>query len=91
MVNVGARPWQRRSRGAIFGSMVFTPFEPEPPLAKRRRFRAIPVRTLVPNLITLLILRTLQNGPMHGWSISERIQQIFSREYDSRWKKPDPK
>src|SRR5947207_6504161 len=37
-------------------SMVFTPFEPERPLAKRRRFRPIPVRTLVPNLITLLAL-----------------------------------
>jgi CDP-diacylglycerol---serine O-phosphatidyltransferase len=36
--------------------MVFTPFEPEPPVAKRRRFRQIPVRTLVPNLITLLAL-----------------------------------
>ena len=36
--------------------MVFTPFEPDPPLARRRRFRAIPVRTLVPNLITLLAL-----------------------------------
>src|SRR5256714_309209 len=38
------------------GSMVFTPFEPERPLTKRRRFRPIPVRTLVPNLITLLAL-----------------------------------
>jgi CDP-diacylglycerol--serine O-phosphatidyltransferase len=36
--------------------MVFTPFEPDPPLPKRRRFRPIPVRTLVPNLITLLAL-----------------------------------
>ena len=26
--------------------------------------------------LDLLILRTLQNGAMHGWSISERIQQI---------------
>src|SRR5438477_1017550 len=36
--------------------MVFTPFEPERPQARRRRFRPIPVRTLVPNLITLLAL-----------------------------------
>ena len=36
--------------------MVFTPFEPDPPVTKRRRFRPIPVRTLVPNLITLLAL-----------------------------------
>ncbi len=26
--------------------------------------------------LDLLILRTLVAGPMHGWSISERIQQI---------------
>src|SRR6185295_3192820 len=44
-----------RSRRYI-ESMVFTPFEPERPVEKRRRFRAIPVRTLVPNLITLLAL-----------------------------------
>jgi CDP-diacylglycerol--serine O-phosphatidyltransferase len=35
--------------------MVFTPFHPERPTGKRR-FRQIPVRTLVPNLITLLAL-----------------------------------
>src|SRR5579862_7401210 len=26
--------------------------------------------------LDLLVLRTLENGPMHGWAISERIQQI---------------
>jgi PadR family transcriptional regulator PadR len=26
--------------------------------------------------LDLLILRTLISGPMHGWSVSERIQQI---------------
>ena len=26
--------------------------------------------------LDLLILRTLVSGPMHGWSISERIQQV---------------
>jgi CDP-diacylglycerol--serine O-phosphatidyltransferase len=36
--------------------MPFSPFEPIPPQARRRRFRQIPVRTLVPNLITLLAL-----------------------------------
>src|SRR3977135_42732 len=36
--------------------MPFSPFEPILPEAKRRRFRQIPVRTLVPNLITLLAL-----------------------------------
>src|SRR5476649_2430010 len=34
--------------------MVFQPFDPAPP--PRRRFRAIPVRILLPNLITLLAL-----------------------------------
>jgi len=36
--------------------MTFAPFEPDPPGAPRRRFRAIPVRVLLPNLITLLAL-----------------------------------
>jgi CDP-diacylglycerol--serine O-phosphatidyltransferase len=36
--------------------MVFPPFDPAPPRFRRRRFKAIPVRTLLPNLITLLAL-----------------------------------
>src|SRR5881296_417812 len=36
--------------------MLFPPFEPDRPEAVRRRFRLIPVRTLLPNLITLLAL-----------------------------------
>jgi CDP-diacylglycerol--serine O-phosphatidyltransferase len=36
--------------------MVFPPFDPAPPPSRRRRFKAIPVRTLLPNLITLLAL-----------------------------------
>jgi CDP-diacylglycerol--serine O-phosphatidyltransferase len=36
--------------------MVFAPFDPERPEARRRRFRPVPVRMLVPNLITLLAL-----------------------------------
>src|SRR5262249_38669454 len=36
--------------------MPFSPFEPDPLTGRRRRFRAIPVRTLVPNIITLLAL-----------------------------------
>jgi CDP-diacylglycerol--serine O-phosphatidyltransferase len=35
--------------------MVFQPIDPAPP-PFRRRFKAIPVRTLLPNLITLLAL-----------------------------------
>ncbi len=31
---------------------------------------------LLQGTLDLLILRTLQNGAMHGWAISERIQQI---------------
>src|SRR5712672_3098947 len=38
------------------GAMPLSPFEPLRPQARRRRFRQIPVRTLVPNLITLLAL-----------------------------------
>src|SRR5579885_1017868 len=36
-----------------------------------------PSRTdLLQGTLDLLILRTLQKGPMHGWSISERILEI---------------
>ena len=37
-------------------AMPYSPFEPEHRAAKRRRFRLIPVRMLLPNLITLLAL-----------------------------------
>ncbi|HEY0568885.1 MAG TPA: CDP-diacylglycerol--serine O-phosphatidyltransferase, partial [Xanthobacteraceae bacterium] len=36
--------------------MPFSPYRPEPIEQKRRRFRRIPIRMLVPNLITLLAL-----------------------------------
>ncbi|MGH9664340.1 MAG: PadR family transcriptional regulator [Bryobacteraceae bacterium] len=41
----------------------------------RQYARAIETRRLQRTL-DLLILRTLRNGPMHGWAVSERIQQI---------------
>jgi transcriptional regulator len=31
---------------------------------------------LLQGTLDLLILRTLANGPKHGWSVSERIQQV---------------
>ncbi|HXT68849.1 MAG TPA: PadR family transcriptional regulator [Vicinamibacterales bacterium] len=31
---------------------------------------------LLPGTLDLLILRTVQNDALHGWAISERIQQI---------------
>ena len=31
---------------------------------------------LLPGTVDLLILRTLQTEPLHGWAIAERIQQI---------------
>jgi len=34
------------------------------------------VPDILPGTLDLLILRTLQADPMHGWAISERIQQI---------------
>lgn len=36
--------------------------------------RTIP--DILPGTLDLLILRTLQGDPLHGWAISERIQQI---------------
>src|SRR5688500_1247482 len=35
-----------------------------------------PPPDLLPGTLDLLILRTLQTEPLHGWAISERIQQI---------------
>jgi PadR family transcriptional regulator, regulatory protein PadR len=35
-----------------------------------------PTPDLLPGTLDLLILRTLQTGPLHGWAISERIEQI---------------
>jgi PadR family transcriptional regulator PadR len=35
-----------------------------------------PPPDLLQGTLDLLILRTLQNEPMHGWAISDRIQQI---------------
>jgi PadR family transcriptional regulator, regulatory protein PadR len=35
-----------------------------------------PVPDLLPGTLDLLILRTLQTQPLHGWAISERVQQI---------------
>jgi transcriptional regulator len=34
------------------------------------------VPDLLPGTLDMLILRTLQTGSMHGWAISDRIQQI---------------
>jgi transcriptional regulator len=31
---------------------------------------------LLPGTLDLLILRTLQNAPLHGWAISERVHQV---------------
>ncbi len=45
----------RKPASVYIGVMVFPPFDPAPP-PRRRRFKAIPVRTLLPNLITLLAL-----------------------------------
>jgi transcriptional regulator len=36
--------------------------------------RSIP--DILPGTLDLLILRTLQTEPLHGWAVSERIQQI---------------
>ena len=36
----------------------------------------VPRLDLLQGTLDLLILRTLQAGPQHGWAISERIQQV---------------
>ena len=36
----------------------------------------IDTMNLLQGTLDLLVLRTLQAGPQHGWAISERIQQI---------------
>ena len=45
-----------RARYIVNMRNIFSPFEPERIEHRRRRFRQIPVRTLVPNVITLLAL-----------------------------------
>src|ERR1022692_3559283 len=45
----------RTPASVYIDAMVLRPFDPAPP-HRRRRFKAIPVRTLLPNLITLLAL-----------------------------------
>src|SRR5262245_17767740 len=47
-----AAPWSSR----YIGPMIFSPSDRERLEARRQRFRAIPVRTLLPNMITLLAL-----------------------------------
>src|ERR1700757_4995285 len=34
---------------------------------------------LLQGTLDLLILRTLNNGPLHGWDIAERIEQISEK------------
>lgn len=46
---------------------MFPPFDPERTELRRRRFRAIPVRTLVPNLVTLLALCAGLTGIRMAW------------------------
>jgi CDP-diacylglycerol--serine O-phosphatidyltransferase len=45
-----------RRPGRYNDGMTYPPFDPPGPEAKRRRFGPIPIRTLVPNVITLLAL-----------------------------------
>jgi transcriptional regulator len=37
---------------------------------------------LLQGTLDLLILRTLQNGAMHGWAVSERIEQISEHQLE---------
>src|SRR4051812_33364915 len=51
----GPRQWRSSPALAIF-SQAMTPLDPKYPELRRRRFRPIPVRMLVPNVITLLAI-----------------------------------
>jgi len=35
-----------------------------------------PIPDLLPGTLDLLLLRTLQNDPLHGWAIADRIEQV---------------
>jgi len=69
--------------------MVFQSFDPAPP-PRRRRFKAIPVRTLLPNLITLLALcagltaiRVAVEGKME-WAIAAIVVAALLDGIDGR-------
>jgi transcriptional regulator len=38
----------------------------------------MPKTDLVPGTLTLLVLRVLQSGPLHGYAIAQRIRQFSS-------------
>ena len=35
-----------------------------------------PIPDILPGTLDLLILRTLQTQPLHGWAIAERVEQV---------------
>jgi PadR family transcriptional regulator len=47
-------------------------------LSKRKGSHVTERIDLPQGTLDLLILRTLQSGPQHGWAISERVQQVSS-------------
>jgi CDP-diacylglycerol---serine O-phosphatidyltransferase len=51
-----SRAVARGRRKLYIETMVFQPIDPSQPPSRHRRFKPIPVRTLLPNLITLLAL-----------------------------------
>jgi transcriptional regulator len=46
---------------------------------ERKRLTAVNAKELLQGTLDLLILKTLALGPMHGWGVAQRIQQV-SRE-----------
>ena len=55
LAGLGA-PWRLRAKRLILAAWSFNRIDPSPPRFRSRRFKPIPVRTLLPNLITLLAL-----------------------------------
>jgi PadR family transcriptional regulator len=46
------------------------------PVVERRGERMPPTTDLLQGTLDLLILQTLAAGPMHGWGVAQRIEQV---------------
>ena len=42
---------------------------------------------MIKGTLDMLILKVLSLGPLHGWGISERIQQMSEDELQGLWKR----
>src|SRR5690606_39032509 len=71
-------PWHARGRGRVHLATGRPPRDPGRQTPEPRS-RSVSPRSQTDALrgsIDLLILKTLSLGPMHGWGISQRIQEV---------------